>query len=135
MSRHWPANTLADSSRLYSPAMARLTPLTMVETGEPSFSNCSAQYADLDAGAAADVLVVRAFVGILKAAPAADVVDQDRVEVRLAGLDIAQQPLQGFTAINAQTTLALIGVGANDLDASLGAYSRILSAWFSVEYC
>jgi cobalt-zinc-cadmium efflux system protein len=40
--RHCPANTLADSSRLYSPAMARLTPLTMVETGEPSFSNCSA---------------------------------------------------------------------------------------------
>ena len=37
------ANTLVDSSRLYSPAIARLTPLTMVETGEPSFSNCSAQ--------------------------------------------------------------------------------------------
>ena len=35
--------TLAESSRLYSPAIARLTPLTMVETGEPSFSNCSAQ--------------------------------------------------------------------------------------------
>jgi hypothetical protein len=34
---------LAESSRLYSPAMARFTPLTMVETGEPSFSNCSAQ--------------------------------------------------------------------------------------------
>ena len=35
--------TFADSSRLYSPAIARLTPLTMVDTGEPSFSNCSAQ--------------------------------------------------------------------------------------------
>lgn len=32
------------SSRLYSLAIARLTPLTMVETGLPSFSNCSAQY-------------------------------------------------------------------------------------------
>ena len=42
--RHWPAKTLAESSRLYSPAIARLTPLTMVETGLPSFSNCSAQY-------------------------------------------------------------------------------------------
>lgn len=30
-------------SRLYSPAIARFTPLTMVETGLPSFSNCSAQ--------------------------------------------------------------------------------------------
>ena len=43
INRHWPAKTLTESSRLYSPAMARLTPLTMVETGEPSFSNCSAQ--------------------------------------------------------------------------------------------
>ena len=32
-----------NGSRLYSPAMARLTPLTIVETGEPSLSNCSAQ--------------------------------------------------------------------------------------------
>ena len=43
ISRPWPAKTLAESSRLYSPAIARLTPLTMVETGLPSFSNCSAQ--------------------------------------------------------------------------------------------
>jgi hypothetical protein len=28
-----PVNTFAENSRLYSPAMARLTPLTMVETG------------------------------------------------------------------------------------------------------
>ena len=32
--RLWPVNTFAENSRLYSPAMARLTPLmTMVETG------------------------------------------------------------------------------------------------------
>ena len=43
ISRHWPAKTLADSSRLYSPAIARFTLLTIVETGLPSFSNCSAQ--------------------------------------------------------------------------------------------
>jgi hypothetical protein len=43
ISRHWPANTLADSSRLYSPAIARLTVLTIVEATLPSFSNCSAQ--------------------------------------------------------------------------------------------
>ncbi len=36
-------NTLADSSRLYSPAIARLTLLMMVAVGLPSFSNCSAQ--------------------------------------------------------------------------------------------
>ena len=38
--RLWPLNTFAENSRLYSPAFARLTPLTMVETGLPSFSNC-----------------------------------------------------------------------------------------------
>jgi hypothetical protein len=35
-----PLNTFAENSRLYSPATARLTPLTMVETGLLSFSNC-----------------------------------------------------------------------------------------------
>ena len=39
----WPAKTFTESSRLYSPAIARLTLFTMVEVGEPSFSNCSAQ--------------------------------------------------------------------------------------------
>jgi hypothetical protein len=43
MRRHWPAKTLADNSRLYSPAIIRFTPLTIVETGLPSFSNGSAQ--------------------------------------------------------------------------------------------
>jgi hypothetical protein len=41
--RQAPWNTLPESSRLYSPAMARLTPFTIVEIGLPSFSNCSAQ--------------------------------------------------------------------------------------------
>jgi hypothetical protein len=34
---------LARESRLYSPAIARLTVLTMVEAMLPSFSNCSPQ--------------------------------------------------------------------------------------------
>ena len=36
---------------------------------------------DLDAGAAAEVLVVGALVGVLEPAPAADVVDEDRAEI------------------------------------------------------
>jgi hypothetical protein len=44
---------------------------------------------DLDAGAAADVLVVRALVGILKSPPAADVVDQDDLEVGTAVLNVS----------------------------------------------
>ena len=37
------AGCAGGDARVYSPAIARLTPLTMVETGLPSFSNCSAQ--------------------------------------------------------------------------------------------
>ncbi len=39
--RHCPAKTLTDSSRLYSPAIARFTLFTMVATGLPSFLNCT----------------------------------------------------------------------------------------------
>jgi hypothetical protein len=34
---------MTDSSRLYSSSIARFMAFTMVETDEPSFSNCSAQ--------------------------------------------------------------------------------------------
>jgi hypothetical protein len=75
---------------------------------------------DLDSGAAADVLVVGALVGILKPAPAADVVDQDDLEVGLAGLDVLDQLLQRLPAIDAQAALAFVGVGADDLDVAPG---------------
>ena len=42
-SRQAPWNTFVESSRLYSPAIIRFTPLIMVLSGVPSFSNCSAQ--------------------------------------------------------------------------------------------
>ena len=48
---------------------------------------------DPDAGTGTYMLVVRAFVGILKPAPAADVVDEDGLEVGLAGLNFAHQVL------------------------------------------
>lgn len=41
--RHYPAKIFVESSRLYFPVIARLTPVTIADTGEPSFSNCSAQ--------------------------------------------------------------------------------------------
>ena len=44
----------------------------------------------LDARVAADVLVVGALVGVLEPAPAADVVDQDDLEVGAAALDVAR---------------------------------------------
>ena len=75
---------------------------------------------DLDAGAAADVLVVSTLIGILKTPPATDVVDQDDLEIGLARLDIVDQPLEGLPAIDAQTALALVGIGLDDLDATPG---------------
>jgi hypothetical protein len=71
---------------------------------------------DLDAGTPADVLVVRRFVGVLKAPPTADVVDQDDAEVGVAGLDVADQALQGLAPVDAKPALALVGVGPHDVD-------------------
>jgi hypothetical protein len=52
------------------------------------------------------------------------------------GFHVLDQLLQGQAPANAQATFALIRIGAYDLNAAVGAaYSRILSAWFSVEYC
>jgi len=48
---------------------------------------------DLDSGPPADVLVVGALVGILESAPPADVIDQDDLEVDIAGLDVVDQSL------------------------------------------
>ena len=73
---------------------------------------------DLDAGAAADVLVVRTLVGVLKPAPSADVVDQDDLEVGAAVLNVGDQALQCLAAVDAQATLSFVGVGLDDLDAT-----------------
>jgi hypothetical protein len=75
---------------------------------------------DLNPGAAADVLVVRAFVGVLESAPAADVVDEDDLEIGLARLHVGDQLLERLPAVDAQPALALVGVGADDLDVAPG---------------
>ena len=75
---------------------------------------------DLDSSAAADVFVVGALVGVLKPAPAAYVIDEDDLEVGRPRFDILDQLLQRQPAINAQTTLALIGIGPDDFDAAPG---------------
>jgi hypothetical protein len=48
---------------------------------------------DRDAGSTADVLVVGALIGVLKAAPTAHVIDEDRTEVGLAALNVIYQLL------------------------------------------
>ena len=89
----------------------------------------------LNPGAATDVFVIGALVGVLEPAPAADVVDEDDLEVSLARLHISDQLLESLPAIDAQTALALVGVGADDLDVAPGGVLADLVAWFSVEYC
>ena len=48
------------------------------------------------------MLVIGALVGILKPAPAADVIDEDRLEVGLAGLNLGHQVLQRLAAVEPQ---------------------------------
>ena len=55
-----------------------------------------------DAGSGTFMLVIGAFVGILKSAPAADVIDEDCLEVGLAGLDLGHRVLQCLAAIEPQ---------------------------------
>jgi hypothetical protein len=51
---------------------------------------------NLDAGLFANELIVRAFIRVLKSAPAADVIDNDEPEIRVAALRIIEQLLEGF---------------------------------------
>jgi hypothetical protein len=51
-----------------------------------------------DAGALTDVFVVGTFIGILKASPAADVINQYGIEISGAGLDIADELFQRISS-------------------------------------
>src|SRR5690606_38208648 len=65
---------------------------------------------DCDASTLADELVVGAFVGIKKPSPAADVVDEDVFEGRLAVLHILYELLERLPAAKRQPALAAIFV-------------------------
>src|SRR5690606_38420685 len=67
-------------------------------------------------GAPADILVVRGLVGVLEAAPAADVIDQHQGEIGRAGLNILDQLPERIAALDLEPALASIGIGAHDLD-------------------
>lgn len=47
------------------------------------------------------MLMVGTLVGILKPAPSADVIDEDRLEVGPTGLDLGHEVLQRITAVEA----------------------------------
>src|SRR3546814_2076077 len=73
---------------------------------------------DRDASAFADIFVVGALVGVLEAAPAAHVIDQDDGKVRRAALDVLNQLLEDVAAIETQPAATLVGIAAPDLDAA-----------------
>ncbi len=73
---------------------------------------------DVDPCAPADVLVVGAFICVLEAAPSADVVDKNDVEIRPSRRDRFNQLFQGFPAFDPQPALSFIGVSADDLHAA-----------------
>ena len=59
-----------------------------------------------DPGAETDVLMVCALIGVLKSAPATDVVDEDRFEIGLAGFNLGHQLLQRLAAVEPQSRSA-----------------------------
>lgn len=65
-----------------------------------------------------DVLVLGAFVRVLKAPPAADVVDQDRYKVGNAAFHIVKKAGESRTARDVESALAVIRVGADDAHSS-----------------
>lgn len=67
-------------------------------------------------GTFANILIVGAFVGILKSTPSADIVDEDCVEVRLPAFNVRNKALESITAINAKSAFTLISVGFYDVD-------------------
>jgi len=74
---------------------------------------------DADPSTGADMLVVGTFICILKPAPAADVIDQNDVEICHAQLDIRDQFLQGGAAADRKAAFAIVRIGLHDLDAAL----------------
>ena len=65
----------------------------------------------------AGVFVVGTLVGILEAPPAADVIDEDGLEIGRARFDVGEETLQSIASADAEATLTFVSVGADDLEA------------------
>ena len=79
---------------------------------------------DLLVGATADVFVIGGFIGVLKTAPSADVIDKDHLEIRGAVLHILDQLLQCLATLDPEPTPARVGIGTDQFKA---AFLRILA--------
>jgi hypothetical protein len=84
---------------------------------------------NVHAGSFADKFVVGTFVRILEAAPSADVIDQDAIEIGSCGLNVGNQLLQSAAANDGNPAATIVRVSTNDLDVSLyriGGYYLLL---------
>src|SRR3546814_12041997 len=72
-----------------------------------------------DAGPLAAKLTRCRFIGILKAAPAAYIINKHDAEFSAAVFDVGQERLQCLTTIQAQPTFSLIRITTNDVIAAL----------------
>ena len=72
---------------------------------------------DADPGTGADMLVIGPFISILKPTPAADVIDQNGLEIRLAGSDLCHQVLQRLATVQPQPGPTGVLEDAQDLQA------------------
>ena len=59
---------------------------------------------------------MRAFIGVLEAAPPADIINKDQPEIGLAGAHIGEKLLQPFAATDIQTAFAFVSVGTDNFD-------------------
>jgi hypothetical protein len=62
-----------------------------------------------------------AFVGILEAAPAAHVIDENDLEIGYAGLDVFKESDEGRSVDKAQPAPGHVAVGAHYFDAAATA--------------
>src|SRR6266404_6924981 len=74
---------------------------------------------DLDAILLTDKLVVSAFIDILKASPATNIVDQYMTEIRSTRANIIDQFDEAGPPLDPETAASLIDIGANNREVSL----------------
>jgi len=81
ISRHCPANTFVDSSRLYSPAIARFHALDDRRAETSIVLELLCAVVDRDSSLFADELIVGALICVLETPPTTNVVKQNDAEV------------------------------------------------------
>ena len=64
----------------------------------------------------ADEFVICAFISVLKAAPAADVINKDQTEIGLACAHISEKLLQPLPPTDIEPAFAFISIGADNFD-------------------